>query len=71
MDGVRVMVVIESKFSIGDRVIIDGCKSLIGVVTAITWRNPHIINCEISWVCNGESKRDVVESWRLTLAEQT
>lgn len=52
-------------FQIGDYVQIDGCKDLRGVVTAVTWRAPEIINYEVSWVTNGDAKSSVIEGWRL------
>ncbi len=58
------MQTVQSEFSLGERVYIDGCQSLVGIVTAVTWRHPEIINYEVSWVHNGESKSVVIEGWR-------
>ena len=60
---------IESKFDIGDRVHVDGCKDLTVTVTAIQWRHPQVVNYECSWVSDAESKSVVIEGWRLHLAE--
>lgn len=56
---------IESKFDVRDRVIIDGCKDLVVVVTAVVWRNAHVVNYEVSWMANGKSDSAVIEGWRL------
>jgi hypothetical protein len=61
--------VINPAFMPRDRVHIDGCQSLVGVITAVQWRCPEIINYEVSWVGNGESKHDVIEGWRLSRVE--
>lgn len=55
-------------FDIRDRVHIDGCKDLVGVVTAITCRPSYVINYEVSWVA-GEAKSAIIEGWRLSLVE--
>lgn len=54
-----------SPFDITDPVIIDGDKSIVGVVTGIIFRG-GIINCEVSYVHQGSSLSPVIESWRLT-----
>ena len=64
------MATIESEYAPRQRVHIDGDKHLTGVITAVQWRNPRVINYEVSWVTNGESKHDVIEGWRLTEAEK-
>ena len=62
--------IIESKFAVGDKVNIDGCKELTGVITGIMWRHQTIINYEVSWVTAGKSESPILEGWRLTLAEE-
>lgn len=59
---------IETKFAPKDRVIIDGCKDLICVITAVQWRNSVQICYEVSWICQGKSETVILEEWRLTLA---
>ena len=61
--------IVESEFAIKDKVNVDGCKELTGVITGIIWRHPTIINYEVSWVVAGKSESSVIEGWRLTLAE--
>ena len=63
------MVTIEAEFSPSDRVYIDGCRDLIGVVTAVQWRHVAVINYEVSWVSQGKAESAMIEGWRLTLAE--
>lgn len=60
----------ESKFAVQDRVNIDGCKELTGVITAVIWRAPTIVNYEVSWVVAGKSESPMIEGWRLSLAEE-
>jgi len=59
---------IEAKYLPGEKVHIDGCESLTGVVTAVQWRNVHQISYEVSWIANGDSKHDVIEEWRISAA---
>jgi hypothetical protein len=58
---------IEPDFRPRDRVYIDGCKDLIGVITAVQWRHPAVINYEVSWVSNGKAESALIEEWRLTM----
>ncbi len=62
------MQTMQSEFAVGNRVNIDGCESLIGIITAVIWRHPEIVNYEVSWVHNGDSKSFVIEGWRCTHA---
>ena len=59
---------IETEFMPRDRVYIDGCSDLVGIVTAVYWRHVDIVNYEVSWVSNGKSESNVIEGWRLTHA---
>lgn len=61
--------IVESNFDIGNRVNIDGCKNLIGVIAAIMWRHPEVISYEVSWVYECDSKSPIIEGWRLSLSE--
>lgn len=60
---------VVSLFAMRDRVYIDGCNGLVGVVTAITWRAQDVINYEVSWVVGGKAESSIIESWRLTSAD--
>lgn len=62
------MPAVEIEFSIGDRVYVDGCDQLVGVVTAVTYRHSSVVNYEVSWVVNGKSENSIIEGWRLTAA---
>ena len=62
--------IVESEFALRDKVNIDGCKELVGVITAVIWRHPTIINYEVSWVSNGKSESSSIEGWRLALVER-
>lgn len=53
----------ESRFSIGDKVIIDGDVRLVGVVTAVMFRNENP-QVEVSWVSE-VSRSAWIETWRL------
>lgn len=55
---------LESPFTFGDRVIIDGDKSLIARVTRINFAS-HFCEIEISWVHNGSIQTAWVANWRL------
>jgi len=59
---------ITADFSLRDRVYVDSCRELVGIVTAVTWRHPQLINYEISWITNGNSESNIIEGWRLTPA---
>jgi hypothetical protein len=63
------MSIIETTFSPRDRVHIDGCHDLVGVVTAIQWRHQEVVNYEVSWV-DGESRSAIIEGWWLSPAEK-
>ena len=57
---------ITTEFLLRDQVYIDGCRNLVGVVTAVQWRHPEVINYEVSWVDNGKSEAHLIEEWRLS-----
>ena len=60
---------LEYEFAIGTPVHVDGCKDLLGRVTAVTWRHLAVVNYEVSWVGNGKSESALIESWRLERAQ--
>ena len=57
-------------WKIGDRVHIDGDKSLTATVTALMYRTGGLVMCEVAWISNGDSKAPNIEPWRLTRAEK-
>lgn len=61
---------VESAFAVRDKVHVDGCKDLVAVITAVQWRNPQIVNYEVSWIANGEARCSIIEGWRLTEAKR-
>lgn len=60
--------ILKSAFTFGDSVIIDGDKSLIARVVAITFRS-EFAQIEVSWVHCGDLKSVWVDNWRLSPAE--
>lgn len=64
------MSAVTTKFSPRDRVHIDGCRSLVAVITAVQWRNEQHVAYEVSWVVDGDSKCVLIEEWRLSPAEE-
>ena len=58
----------ESKWTFGDRVLIDGDSSIKGTVTALLFRPSHYL-VEVSWFHNGEAKCAFVEEFRLSRSE--
>lgn len=61
---------IVSKYSPKDRVYIDGCNSLVAVITAVQWRNENHVNYEVSWFIDGDARWEFIEEWRLSPAEE-
>lgn len=59
----------KSSFAIGDRVLIDGCRDLVGRVTAYLWRSTGC-QIEVSWIHNGTAQSAWIDDWRLTAAER-
>jgi len=57
---------IDTAFTIKDRVYVDGCRELVGVITAVHYRSPQQVSYEVSWVCNGKAESSLIEGWRLT-----
>ena len=56
------------KFEIGQRVHIDGDRSITAVVVGATWRSIGMY-IDISWVNDGSMHFESVNDWRLTPAE--
>ena len=57
---------IQTAFDIGDRVHIDGCPSIVGVITSIEVRRSDLIRYEVSWVDAGNAQFVVFDEWRLS-----
>lgn len=55
----------SSRFSFGDKVVIDRDQSLVAVVTAFSFRQPDYRTVGISYVHNGDSRSAWIEEWRL------
>ena len=60
--------VIHSKFDIGDRLLVDGDRSICGVVTLIEWRAHGHVRYEISYFATGDAKFVVFYEYRLEKA---
>lgn len=59
----------DSDFGLADRVLIDGCESIVAQVVAVCFRieNPQI---EVSWWSNGALQSAWVSPWRLSPAPE-
>jgi hypothetical protein len=55
----------ETAFSLRDRVCIDGDRSLMGVVTAVQFREIRAPLYGVSYVFNGDAREAWFEEWRL------
>lgn len=62
------MATFASRFSLGERVIIDNDPSMIVLVTGFMWR--AIGHVEVSWVHCGSLNTSWIEAWRLSPAPQ-
>lgn len=52
----------------GDKVTIDGDKSIVAVVTGITLRGtsePFLTQYDVAWFHNGQANSAWIEEWRL------
>ncbi len=58
---------LQCKYNFGDRVHIDKCTSITGVITCIEWRRPDVVRYEVSWMDNSDAKFTVFDEWRLAL----
>jgi len=59
----------DCAFSLAEKVIIDGDKSIIGVVTAVTFRTTGT-TIEVGWIHNGQANSGWFEEWRLSKWEE-
>lgn len=57
---------IHTEFGIGDRVHIDSCPSIVGVITLIEVRRSDLIRYEVSWIDAGNAQFVVFDEWRLS-----
>lgn len=58
------MATFSSRFSLGERVIIDGDPSMVVRVTGYLWRS--VCQIEVSWVHCGSINTSWIEEWRLS-----
>jgi hypothetical protein len=59
----------QSPIPLTGKVHIDGDTSLVGTVTAITFRHPaNRPMYEVSWIANGVAQTASIEEYRLTAA---
>jgi hypothetical protein len=69
-------VMLDSNFDIGERVHIDGDRSISAVVTAVTFRgnglpSEHQVVLTVAWFVNGGLHEHAIEDWRVTRVEDT
>lgn len=57
---------VVTKLDIRDRVYIDGCRGLVGVITGVIFRADNRTIYEVGWIADGSSKEAQLEEWRLT-----
>lgn len=57
---------IVTQFDIRDRVYIDGCRGLVGMITGVIARATDRTIYEVGWIANGVSQDVQLEEWRLT-----
>jgi hypothetical protein len=57
----------ESKFSLGNKVIIDGCDKIVAIITAISFRKTGC-KIEISYFNDGRLEECWIDEWRLSYA---
>lgn len=58
---------LESKFDIGDHVLIDGCEAVRAVVVNIQWFGVGLVRYELSWFKDGANvEYAYFDEWRLT-----
>lgn len=60
----------HSKFDLWDRVLIDGNKSPVGIVTAIQMRSESAVLIEVSYMHDGNAKTAWIEEERLEYEEK-
>lgn len=56
-------------FNLTEKVIIDGCDSIVAVVTAVMFETSGC-TVRVSWTADGQVRREWVEEWRLTKWEE-
>lgn len=60
------MATFRSKFDIGDRVVIDGDRSMVVTVVAVEFRyGPHV-KVEVQWMYDGNSQSAWMDEFRLS-----
>ena len=60
----------HSDFRMGDRVNIDGDKSITAIVVGLLFRG-DACEVECSWIANGVNHESWIRAWRLTKVEPT
>ena len=58
--------ILESKFNIRDKVMIDDDISVIGVIVAIRWSRDGHPQYELSWMHDGRAEYVYFDEWRLS-----
>lgn len=56
---------VETLFDVGDKVIIDGDKSIVAVVTVIHIQGPNFFTYQVGYFHNGTMSDIILDEWRL------
>lgn len=59
----------QSKYAPGDKVIIDGDKSITATITTVMFGRGDRILYQCEWFSNGGLQNPYIEDWRVTIAE--
>lgn len=58
---------VEYLYDITEKVTIDDCKDLVGVITAVMAEGTKLSpSYRVSWIHNGSAQHAWIEEWRLT-----
>ena len=55
----------DAKFVVRQRVCIDGCHDLVGVITAIMFKASNVLVYEVCWIVNGVPQSAWIDEYRL------
>ena len=58
--------ILESKFDIKDRVMIDGDITIVCSVVAIRWSREQALQYELGWMHEGRAEYAWFDEWRLS-----
>ena len=61
------MMEVKFPFELGAKVHIDGDASIVGTLTAVTFRDAGFMQYEVCWLHNGDAKSAFIDLPRLTV----